>query len=254
VSGAVTLAVLVRLGRKTQAGAGSWTAALFLFGYAVAFSFAYLHLPVGTGALVLFGAVQATMIGWGIARGSERPRPFAWAGLAIAIAGLVVLTFPGLAAPDPMSALLMALAGVCWGAYSLLGRTSKQPVASNADNFARTLPFAAAFTLATLPYAHVSPRGTLLAVTSGALASGLGYSLWYGALPGLSATRAAVAQLSVPALAAVAAVAFLGETFGVRLGVAEGLVLTGVTLAVLTPSVPPAGRVPIAKSKAAPAE
>jgi drug/metabolite transporter (DMT)-like permease len=228
-AGALTLQALVRMGRGVRPG-GSWTAGALLFAYAVAFSFAYLRLSVGTGALILFGAVQATMIGWGLRMG-ERPRPIVWAGLGVALAGLVTLTFPGLSAPDPVGAGLMAIAGVSWGAYSLLGRHSADALASTAGNFAYSLPFAALASALTLSSAHASSKGVVLAIASGSLASGVGYSLWYAALRGLSATRAAIAQLSVPALAALGAIVFLGETVSLRLLAAGALVIAGVGVA-----------------------
>src|SRR5262249_45091213 len=176
--------------------------------------FAYLNIGAGVGALILFAAVQATMIGWGIARG-ERPRVTVWAGLAIAFAGLVVLTVPGRAAPDPLGAATMVVAGIAWGAYSLRGRrTGGDPVVANADAFVRSLPMVAAVVAvyAATSAVHASPRGVAIAVLSGGVASGGGYCLWYLALRGLTATRAAVVQLVVPVIAAAGGVAFLGES------------------------------------------
>ncbi|HEV8268348.1 MAG TPA: DMT family transporter [Thermoanaerobaculia bacterium] len=235
-SGALMLAILVRLARQEgpRTVAGSWAGAAALFAYAAGFSFAYLRLGAGTGALVLFGAVQLTMLGWGIFRG-ERPGPLVFVGTLMALAGLVVLTFPGLSAPDPLGAALMAGAGVSWGVYSLRGRGGKNPLATTAGNFARSVPMAAALSLAALAAAapHASPRGVALAVASGALASGVGYSLWYAALRDLTATRAAVAQLVVPVLAAFGGVLLLGERFTGRLIGAGTLILAGVALALL---------------------
>jgi drug/metabolite transporter (DMT)-like permease len=229
-AGTLTLRALVRLGRSPAVRRGaSWTPGLLLFTYAVAFSFAYLRLSVGTGALILFGAVQATMIGWGLRMG-ERPRPIVWVGLGVALSGLTALTFPGLSAPDPLGAGLMVFAGISWGVYSLLGRNAGDPLASTADNFAHSLPFAALASVVTLSRAHVSTRGVVLAIASGSLASGVGYSFWYAALRELSATRAAIAQLAVPALAALGAVLFLGETLSFRLLAAGALVITGVAI------------------------
>lgn len=233
-SGALALGLLVRVADAPVEArrSGSWAAAAALFAYAAAFSIAYLHLGAGVGALLLFGGVQATMIGWGL-RSGERPSAVEWAGLLVALAGLVALTLPGLSAPDPAAAGLMILAGVAWGVYSLLGRVSRHPLATTADNFLRTLPLAAAASIAAGPAAHLSWRGVALAVASGALASGVGYSLWYAALSGLTATRAAVAQLAVPVLTAGGAVVLLGEALTLRLCLSGAAILAGVGVALL---------------------
>lgn len=231
-SGAVTLAALVALRtRRRSPSAGTWTLALALFAYAAPFSFAYLRLPTGLGALVLFGAVQTTMIGADLGRG-RRPSRRETLGLVLALVGLAALTLPGASAPDPLGLGLMVLAGAAWGWYSLRGRGTPDPLATTAGNFARSLPFAlllAPFVVAT-PL-HATGKGIALAVSSGALASGVGYALWYAALPALGATRAAIVQLLVPVLAATAGVLVLGETVSPRL-VACGLtILGGVALA-----------------------
>ena len=234
-AGALTLAILLRsTGRGKLPKAGSWPASLSLFAYAAAFSYAYLRLSTGTGALILFGVVQATMVGWSV-RGGERLRLAVWLGLALALTGLVALTLPGLTAPDPLGACLMAAAGVSWGIYSLLGRGTTHPLAATAWNFLRAVPLALALSLATIAGAHVSPKGLMLAVSSGALASGIGYSLWYAALRDLPASRAAVAQLAVPVLAAVGGILLLGERLTPRLVFAGTLILAGVALAILSP-------------------
>ena len=231
-SGAVALALIARsIGAGSGGARGSWPSAIALFGYASLFSFAYLRLDAGAGALILFGSVQATMIGWGLAAG-ERPRTAEWAGLAISLAGLVLLTHPGLTAPDAGSALLMAFAGLSWGAYSLRGRGGVDAVAANASNFARSLPMALAVSLFAVGGAHISVTGLALAVASGAATSGVGYAVWYLALRGLTAPRAAIVQLAVPVLAAAGGVAFLGEHVTLRLVVAGVLVLGGIGLAV----------------------
>ena len=229
-SGALVLLVLA--GRRAPR-TGSWPSAAALFAYAAAFSFAYLRLTAATGALILFALVQATMIGVGIWRG-ERPRALEWLGLALAAGGLVALTLPGLAAPDPLGAALMAGAGVAWGIYSLRGRGATNPLAVTADNFARAVPFTALLLVA-IPLAsgRITTRGALLAATSGALASGIGYSLWYAALPHLRATRAAIVQLSVPVLASLGAVVTLGESISLRLAGATAAILGGVLIAML---------------------
>jgi drug/metabolite transporter (DMT)-like permease len=237
-SGALALAVLARstrpAGATSTGSGGSFGSALALWGYAAAFSLAYLRLPAGIGALVLFACVQATMIGWSSLRGA-RPSGREMLGFALAFGGLVVLTLPGATLPDPLGLALMALAGVAWGAYSLRGRTSTAPLAATSDNFTRSVPLALGALLAALAFAslHVSPRGVLLASASGALASGLGYSLWYLALPHLGAVRAALVQLLVPVLAAAAGILLLDERATPRLLIAGPLVLGGVGFAIL---------------------
>ena len=235
-SGALALFLLARLARvhPAERAAGSWPSALALFVYAAAFSLAYLRLSTGIGALVLFACVQTTMIGWSI-KSRERPSAVEWTGVTIALAGLALLTLPGASAPDPIGLLLMVLAGIGWGVYSLRGRASHSPLAATADNFARSVPLALAglgLALA-LGSTHASARGIGLACVSGAIASGLGYSLWYLALPGLTVARAAVIQLVVPVLAAGAGILLLGEHVTARLVIAGAMILGGVGTAVL---------------------
>jgi drug/metabolite transporter (DMT)-like permease len=232
VSGALVLGLLAR-GRSGSASGGGSGSAVALFAYAIGFSLAYLRIPAGTGALLLFGAVQVTMLATGLWAG-ERPRPREGAGLLVSLAGLVALTRPGLAQPDPFGAALMLAAGVAWGIYSLRGRGATDALASNAVNFARALPLALLGSGAALLLSppHVSPRGALLALASGALASGLGYALWYAAIRGLTATQAAIVQLSVPPLAAAGGVLLLGEALTLRLAVAGVAILGGIALAV----------------------
>ena len=215
---------------RSFGGAGSWASAFALFAYAAAFSFAYLRLTTATGALILFASVQITMLGVAIARG-ERPGAIEWLGIATAIGGLVVLVLPGLEAPDPIGLALMASAGIAWGAYSLRGRGASRPLAVTADNFLRAVPFAAALLIA-LPLAGgvISPTGVGLAIASGAVASGLGYSLWYAALPHLAPTRAAIVQLSVPVLAATGGALVLGESVTLRLVGATAVILGGIAI------------------------
>jgi drug/metabolite transporter (DMT)-like permease len=233
-SGAAALWVLVALRERTPAPrpGGSWTSALALFAYAAPFSFAYLTLGAGTGALVLFTAVQTTMIMTGL-RSGERPTVVQWVGLALALGGLVWLVFPGLSAPSPVGALLMVLAGVAWGVYSLRGRDVADPVAATAGNFARSTPFALALVALVLPSVSLSPVGIAWAVLSGALTSGLGYVAWYAAVRALSATRAAIVQLAAPVLAAAGGVVLLGESISLRLVLSGGAILGGVALAML---------------------
>jgi drug/metabolite transporter (DMT)-like permease len=233
LAGAVTLFVLAqrRGGARTIGKYGSWRAACALFGYAIAFSFAYLSLSAGTGALLLFGAVQLTMIAAAVREGA-RPRPLEWLGLAGASAGLVVLVAPGVVAPPPLGAALMLFAGVCWGMYSLLGRGSAVALLDTAANFVRAAPLALVTSALLFARAHASLEGVLAAIASGAIASGLGYVSWYAALRGLTATRAAIVQLTVPLIAAVGGVIFLGETVSLRLLEAALLILGGIGLAI----------------------
>ena len=203
-----------------------------MFVYAMAFSWAYVSLEAGTGALILFAAVQATMIAAALWAG-ERPGLVQWLGLLMALLGLLYLVLPGLAAPDPLGALLMFASGMAWGVYSLRGRGLPAPVAQTAGNFLRTVPMA----LVALGLARASLRisrpGVFMALTSGALTSALGYVLWYMVLPRLTVTRAAVVQLAVPVLAALAGVLFLDEPISARLLLSSLLILGGVALAIL---------------------
>lgn len=240
VSGALALALLVRLRGGAPVAKGNWRSAFALFAYAAGFSFAYVSLPASTGALLLFGAVQTTMIGQGLRTG-ERLRGAQVAGLAAALAGLAGLLLPGLSAPHPGGAALMLGAGVAWGVYSLRGRGSGDPALVTSGNFARAVPFALATSLAFAGGASWDAAGLGWAVASGALASGVGYVLWYAALPGLAATSAATVQLSVPVLASLGGIAFLGEHVTVRLVVASAAILGGIALVILErrrPSVP----------------
>jgi len=233
VSGAATLWVIVTLsGRsKGQKYAGGWVSAAMLFLYAVSFSYAYLTLDAGTGALILFGAVQATMILAGILEG-HRPHALEWIGMIGAFCGLVYLLSPGLSAPAPVGSMLMAVAGIAWGIYSLRGRNAGDPVLATAAAFARAAPFALIASLALIAHIEISVRGAWLAVASGALASGLGYVAWYAALKGLTTTRAAIVQLSVPVIAAIGGVLFLSEAITYRLVLSGSVILGGVALAI----------------------
>lgn len=232
-AGAFALALLVMAGGRRPAERGNWQGAFWLALYALPFSFAYLALSTGTGALILFGAVQLTMIGTGIARG-ERPAPREWAGLAVAAAGLLALVGPGVSAPPAWAAALMAIAGAAWGAYSLRGRGAADPLRETAGNFLRSVAFAVPALFLAPGGIELSREGVVLAAASGALASGCGYAIWYAALPALTATRAAVAQLAVPAIAAVAGIALLGEPLTLRLLLSGCAILGGVALAVTT--------------------
>ena len=232
-SGALMLWLLAsaRGSRASTRRGGSWLSALALFAYAAAFSFAYTSLSAATGALLLFGAVQATMILWGITHG-ERLRVPQLGGLAAAIAGLVVLVFPGLAAPPLVGTVLMLTAGVAWGVYSLRGKAAGDPLAATAGNFLRALPFSAAASLALLPWARVDLAGVGYAFASGAIASGIGYAVWYTALPRLRAATAATVQLSVPLLTAAGGILLLGEPLTLRFVVSSIAILGGIKLVV----------------------
>jgi len=231
-SGAVALWLIVKVRKSAWRGDGNWPSALALFAYAAAFSFAYITLSAATGALLLFGAVQATMISWGVRRG-ERWRVRQLAGLVLALTGLVVLLFPGLSAPPLVGSILMLGAGVAWGIYSLRGKTVSDPVSATAGNFLRAIPFAAVLSVALFPRAHLNLAGIGYAVLSGAFASGVGYVIWYIALPGLKAASAATVQLSVPVLAAAGGILLLGETPTLRFLFASVAVLGGIALVVL---------------------
>ena len=238
-SGAATLLLIagaISKGRSQPGEAfrlgGSWRSAILLFLYAAPFSFAYLRLSTGTGALLLFGLVQVTMIVGALFSG-ERPARTQWFGLGLAIVGLVCLLLPGVATPPLSSAALMALAGFSWGVYSLRGKGGVDPLAQTTGNFTRSVPLVVLLSFFMLSDLHIRFEGALLAVASGALASGVGYVVWYAALGGLTATNTAVVQLSVPVLAAVGGVVFLSETVTLRLALSATLILGGIALAVL---------------------
>jgi drug/metabolite transporter (DMT)-like permease len=239
-TGAATLALLVRL--RTTAGApqpgapydeagqrGSWIGAAALAAYAVAFTYAYTRIGAAIGALLLFGAVQVTMIGTGLARG-ERPARTDWIGMLLALGGLLVLTLPGATAPDSIGAALMIAAGIAWGVYSLAGRGSRDPLAATAGNFIRGTLLVALAVVWVIGASTMAADGVLLATASGSIASGVGYTLWYTALPLLAAWRAAVVQLVVPVLTALLAALLLGEPIEARLVAATLLVAAGVLL------------------------
>jgi drug/metabolite transporter (DMT)-like permease len=231
-AGALVLWLIVRMRGARGATGGSWASAVALFAYAAAFSFAYLSLTAATGALLLFGAVQATMIGFGLARG-ERLRGRQIAGLACALGGLIGLLLPGLSAPPWHGAVLMLAAGLAWGVYSLRGKGSGDPLRVTAGNFLRAVVFAAVLSVATLPGASIDASGAGYAIASGALASGIGYAVWYTALPGLKTTSAATVQLSVPVLAAFGGIVLLGEAPTLRLLAAAVAILGGIALVIV---------------------
>lgn len=234
LSGIIVLALALKLTRvatDTEPPKGSWKASFMLFLYALTFSYAYVTLDTGTGALVLFGAVQITMIATGLFAGHRLGYPESL-GVLTAFGGLVYLVLPGLSTPSLLGFVLMSLSGIAWGFYTLAGQGSKNPLSDTAYNFLRTLPLVILVFIISYPQAHLSPKGVLLAVVSGGLASGLGYALWYTALGGLTAIQAAVVQLLVPVIAAVGGVLFANELFSMRLGLSSVLILGGIMIVI----------------------
>ena len=230
VSGAAMMAAICAVARGGWPQGGSWRGACALFAYAAAFSFAYVTLPAGAGALLLFGAVQATMVITGIVKG-EHLTPGQWLGLALALAGLAALVVPGVTAPPLVGAILMLGAGAAWGAYSLMGRRSADPLGATAGNFLRAVPMALVLAL---PLIRETPplAGLTYAALSGAAASGLGYTIWYAALPALSAAEGASVQLSVPVITALAGASLLAEPITLQLGIASLAVLGGIAIVI----------------------
>ena len=232
ISGALMLWLIVLMRRSKYSGGGGWLSAFALFAYAAGFSFAYVSLSAATGALLLFGAVQATMIGYGIWTG-ERLLKVQVVGLVLALAGLTGLLLPGLSAPPLYGSVLMLVAGVAWGIYSLRGKGAGDPTTVTAGNFLRAVPIAAALSIITLNVSSLDTAGFGYAVSSGAFASGIGYAIWYTALPALKATNAATVQLSVPVIAALGGVVILGEPITLRLVLASVAILGGIALVIL---------------------
>lgn len=238
-SGALALALIVRLLRgEAKPARPDWWAATMLFLYVACFSFAYLYLTAGTGALILFGAVQLTMF-LGGRRAGERFRPLAWVGFAMAVAGLVYLLAPGVTAPSPIGGGLMTIAGIAWGIYSLRGRVVASPLKATAANFAGAVPLALAASVLSIGDLHVAPSGLALAAASGAVTSGLGYVIWYAALRELTALSAATVQLSVPVIAAAGGAVMLSEEIPLRLVVASVATLGGIALVLVQRNAPP---------------
>jgi drug/metabolite transporter (DMT)-like permease len=233
VSGALVLWLIVQLRRGKASGRGNWLSAVVLFAYAAGFSYAYVELTTATGALLLFAAVQATMIGFGIWTG-ERLRRTQTIGLALAVIGLIGLLLPGIEAPNLFGAVSMLSAGIAWGVYSLRGKAAGDAIKVTAGNFIRAVPIAVAMSLAMFGSATVDGEGACYAIASGALASGIGYSIWYTALPGLKSIHAASVQLGVPVLAAIGGIAFLGEPITWRLLFASLAILGGIALVLST--------------------
>lgn len=232
-SGAVALIVISYFFSEGKSlKRGNWFSAFFLFAYAVCFSFAYVGLTAATGALILFSSVQLTMIIAALVRG-ERPRALEWLGLLIAIGGLVYLVLPGLTSPPLFASSLMAAAGMAWGFYTLRGKGSSDPLRDTTGNFVRAVPMIVIAAIPFLSQLHLSTRGVVLAILSGAIASGVGYTVWYAALKHLTSTRAAVLQLSVPVIAALGGVLLLSEEMTTRLVIASALILGGIATAIL---------------------
>lgn len=234
LAGIIILVIAAAITPKTDEARskGSWLAASMLFIYAVAFSYGYISLDTGTGALILFGAVQITMIIVSVVSGT-RLHYCEWLGLFIAFSGFVYLIIPSLTTPSLLGLILMTISGIAWGFYTLVGRSSTQPLSDTAYNFLRTSPFIIVLLIFTFQDATITQEGILLAVLSGAIASGAGYAIWYIALGGLSVTQAAVVQLFVPIIAAIGGVIFANELITLRLVESSALVLGGILTVVL---------------------
>jgi drug/metabolite transporter (DMT)-like permease len=235
-SGAAVLGVLLFV-RRASAGhapsGGSWGSALALAAYAIFFSLAFVRIGAGVGALILFGAVQVSMIGWSMV-GAEYPTLGQSLGLALSLGGLAWLTLPHAVAPDPVGAALMGVAGIAWGSYSLRGRRVQAPIRATAVNFIMAVPLALIPVLLSVPSLRLTSEGLILAVISGAVTSGLGYVLWYSVLPALGGTRAAIVQLLVPVIAVLGSIIFLGEALTAHLALSGSVILGGVVLAMLS--------------------
>jgi len=230
ISGALMLGLLILPhARKDAMPVINWRSVVALFAYMICFSIAYRSLPAGTGALILFAAVQLTMIIVALRSGETLPK-LSWCGLLLAVAGLVYLVSPGVSAPDPAGAVLMTIAGIAWGCYSLLGRATPDPLQATAYNFIFSVPLTLLSSVFFLREMHVTPVGIGLAVAAGAIAAGLGYYIWYAALQQLAAMRAATVQLSVPVIAAIGGVLLLAEPVTARLLVASAATLGGIAI------------------------
>jgi len=231
-SGAIMLFFIVRMRRGSVAIEGTWTSAFALVVYAAGFSFAYVDIPVATGALLLYAAVQATMIGHGVWTGEPVGKVQLF-GLLLAISGFVGLLLPGISSPPLLGAILMLSAGIAWGIYSLRGKASGNPIGMSAGNFIRAVPVAALLSVFMFRGAEFDRAGVWYAVISGALASGIGYIIWYAVLPELKSTQAAIVQLSVPVITALGGAVFLGEVITSRLILASIAILGGIALFIL---------------------
>lgn len=238
LSGAITLFVILNIkecmkgSNKGASSKGSWSASFTLFLYAITFSYAYLSVDTGTGALILFGSVQITMIMLSLISGT-RLHLIEWSGVIIAFTGFIYLILPNITTPSINGFILMTVSGISWGIYTLKGRSSKNPLMDTTYNFLRTIPFVALLAVFTMENMSYSSEGIILALISGALTSGVGYTIWYIALGGLSSTQAAVIQLSVPVIAAIGGVIFVSETITIRLIISATIVLSGILMVVL---------------------
>ncbi len=234
LSGVIILWLLVSLKstKTSEEGQGNWPSAIALFIYAAGFSYAYISLETGAGALLLFGAVQATMIGYGFYKG-ERLNKLQSIGLILAFAGIIGLMLPGLSAPPLIGSLVMLTAGMAWGIYSIRGKGAGDPTLISAGNFLRTIPFVVILTAGTFNSVSLDTAGVWYAVASGALASGLGYAIWYSVLPSLRSTTASTVQLSVPVIAAIAGIVFLSEPLTMRFVLASIALLGGIALVIV---------------------
>ena len=232
LSGALILFLIVGIQRKKVTGAGNWLSAFALFIYAAGFSFAYLQLSAATGALLLFAAVQATMLGYGFWTG-ERLQIIQIIGLVLAFAGLLILLLPGVSAPSLSNSLLMISAGIAWGIYSLRGKTASDATLATAGNFLRASVFAIILSVIMLANKSLDNTGIGYAICSGALTSGIGYAIWYAALPSLKAATAATVQLSVPVITAIGAITLLDEPISLRIVLASLTILGGIAMVIL---------------------
>jgi drug/metabolite transporter (DMT)-like permease len=234
LSGTVVLLIITGATRNTTGttSKGSWIASFMLFLYAITFSYAYISLDTGTGALILFGSVQITMILMSHISGT-RLHITEWAGVIVAFTGFIYLILPGVSTPSAAGFLLMTVAGIAWGIYTLRGRGSSSPLMDTAYNFLRTTPLVLLLAICTPGHINYSTEGIVLALISGGVTSGIGYAIWYYALGGLSSTQAAVLQLSVPVIAAFGGVIFVSEAITLRLSVSATLVLGGILMVVL---------------------
>lgn len=239
VAGALMLVWLVRYNNKGNHQAltekGNWLSAFALFSYAGAFSYAYLSLETGMGALILFSCVQGTMIGWSLYKG-DRPSPFELMGMLIAFGAFIWMVSPGLTAPDPVAAGLMAISGIAWGSYSLRGKNAVDPLLATTGNFIRSVPFAGVLAVFAMAHLEFSPFGISMAIASGAISSAMGYALWYHVLKSLKSTQAAIVQLSVPVIAGFGGLIFLGEPMTQRFVIASVLILGGIAIAIYAKS------------------
>ena len=235
LSGAIMLAILVGASSgvsKKSLSHGNLISAFCLFAYAAAFSFSYVNIETGVGALILFACVQAVIIGWALFKG-DRPSLFEWLGIVIAFSAFIWLVSPGLEAPDPIAAALMAISGIAWGAYSLRGKSSSDPLKATAGNFLLSVPMGLVLLFITISSSQITLYGVILAIASGAITSGMGYALWYKVLPQLTATRASIVQLTVPVVAGISGLIFLSEPLTFRFVLASALILGGVAISIV---------------------